>query len=452
MAIPLEAAPATVLPKSNLAQLGYQLGQQQQAQELAEADRFNKQLEAIGNVGFWAEMDSPIMGQMTNMFLETAAEAAADPTNRELAIRLAREKAQIQRYARKSEYDQKVHIANEQFARQNPDFAGKDAWAQSLIGRGQGEVVRDDDGTFRINGEMVENAFPSVSMIGKKPSEVSWNKELVQGVSLQPDYINNKATYSSEGVVNRARGIVTARYDGAEPSDRRKMLESFIIRDWQNQAKTQDRVPSRDWINSQLANPDVVALMETAMLDQAANAVLDQYGEGKPLYKPEKGGDDPDSSYKSVVRIGQVKSLPITDGGEAQNVWGISVNTFDYIPKGKEKGTLMEVNEVYVDPNNSNVVYLRGQSLTSREREILKKYSGGESLDDGEQEDLDFILQKKSKPETIKVTGTEISSALSPLAYGEKGFQGITDPKKFMGKILEVSGFRLDEDGLPIIK
>lgn len=173
MAIPLEAAPATVLPKSNLAQLGYQLGQQQQAQELAEADILNKQLEALGDVGFWAEMDSPIMGQMTNMFLETAAEAAADPTNRELAIRLAREKAQIQRYARKSEYDQKVHIANEQFARQNPDFAGKDAWAQSLIGRGQGEVVRDDDGTFRINGEMVENAFPSVSMIGKKREETT---------------------------------------------------------------------------------------------------------------------------------------------------------------------------------------------------------------------------------------------------------------------------------------
>lgn len=422
MAIPREAAPATVLPKSNIAQLGYQLGQQQQAREIAQADRLQGEMEKLGDLQFWEEVDSPVMGELTRIYIDEAAKVAKDPTNQRNRVRLARIGSQIETVAARSADDKKRHLANERFTMQmgRENVSGIDEWGQAVQMRASQpiKVEVDDNDNIRFNGQLADSFYGNIPSVSKARTPYT-TEEFLKSVNVG-------MTTIQDGKV-----VTTSPKNAAmQISDRFRVLEdpkkTDLVLEFANMSEDEfARLPEdrqNYYIQQTVANLSAMKLRE---LDYSQR----EYG----------GGDGDARKDVRLTMIGDGSPIPLSVGGETVNVYGVSVPEFDMTPKGTEKGTRLYVNRVFTTPDRRH--FASGQALTSRERELLEKVANRENLTEEEAQDYNLLMEVKSKPVVMEITGEDISVLYTGITDKDSRYRGTTDWRKKHQMLLQDAGY-----------
>ena len=155
MAIPFEAAPATVFKESDIAEFGLALQDRQEAKETQKRERFEKAYKET-TLPAWTQRDTAVMkyaSAVRDLLLDPAIYNAK--TGSPEHIRGLRAKEQLERVAAASGANKKRFEEEIDFLKNNPDAEGVDMLTAYHDMPFDGEVVIDEYGNGLVNGEPI---------------------------------------------------------------------------------------------------------------------------------------------------------------------------------------------------------------------------------------------------------------------------------------------------------
>lgn len=184
MAIPFEAAPATVFKESDIAEFGLALQDRQEAKETQKRERFEKAYKET-NLPAWTQRDTAVMkyaSAVRDLLLDPAIYNAK--TGSPEHIRGLRAKEQLERVAAASGANKKRFEEEVDFLRNNPDAEGVDMLTAYHDMPFDGEVVIDEYGNGLVDGEPIitHPALSTPPSLRKRVEEV--NLEDIYGVKM----------------------------------------------------------------------------------------------------------------------------------------------------------------------------------------------------------------------------------------------------------------------------
>ena len=263
MAIPFEAAPATVFKESDIAEFGLALQDRQEAKETQKRERFEKAYKET-NLPAWTQRDTAVMkyaSAVRDLLLDPAIYNAK--TGSPEHIRGLRAKEQLERVAAASGANKKRFEEETDFLKNNPDAEGVDMLTAYHDMPFDGEVVIDEYGNGLVDGEpIITHPALSTPPSLRKPKKVySWedfDKTIQVGTNTYEN--ENGVTITSP---NDAMGLVSMTYDVLAPSEREDLLNTYIMSNFGYTEEQAKRLP-----------PEKRALQEGEMLRKAAERAL----------------------------------------------------------------------------------------------------------------------------------------------------------------------------------
>lgn len=435
MAIPREAAPATVLPKSNLAQLGYQITQQRKAEQEAKRKQEAEQLAEVSGP-YFETVHSPIVMQAREQFMQLASDAAADPKNRQLQVDLARAKNGLKDILSASAAMQKQYDESLKFIRQNPDGTvdGAKQMNDFLVNAANGDYkVELKNGNFLVNGELALSrddlfGMPQV----RKAAEVYTVNNFVESIPMmgQADRDGNISVPSA----SKGRAWVEGYFDGLDRRQQESLVAQSIINDYVQ--KYGGAQPSDEYVERKIVNE--FDTYYNKMIESATNSHLGKYKSQTRTDKEGQGGAGGFSPNKANLTLvssgagevplqnikGQIGPMPkegqktLKDAG-AQ--YGLTSNEFVFIPNTEDKTSALIIENFYW--GDSGKLFVTGRRLQpSVEQSVLRAQS---ELQNGSV-DSDIInsLAWESMPiEPVEIEGEERAQFIAALKKAEPEVQ-----------------------------
>jgi len=263
MAIPFEAAPATVFKESDIAEFGLALQDRQEAKETQKRERFEKAYKET-NLPAWTQRDTAVMkyaSAVRDLLLDPAIYNAK--TGSPEHIRGLRAKEQLERVAAASGANKKRFEEEIDFLKNNPDAEGVDMLTAYHDMPFDGEVVIDEYGNGLVNGEPIitHPALSTPPSLRKRRDVYTFDKfEDRVNVGISSYENENGVTTVSP---NDAEALVRIVYKTSRPQDKRDLLNIFMAN---NLGLTAEQVDMLD--------PEEIAIYEEAMLKEQAKAAL----------------------------------------------------------------------------------------------------------------------------------------------------------------------------------
>jgi hypothetical protein len=444
MAIPFEAAPATVFKESDIAEFGLALQDRQEAKQAQERERYEKMLESVSGP-YWAERDTWVT-QGGNKLLEMATDPAyyKAPIGSENHNKFIRAKRQYEQLLATSAANQKYFNEQLKFAQQNPDAEGMQD-LNAYVGMDmQGDVEIDEAGNFVVAGQPIitSDAMSTPPSLRKRRDVYTFDKfEDRVNVGISSYENENGVTTVSP---NDAEALVRIVYKTSRPQDKRDLLNIYMAN---NLGLTAEQVDMLD--------PEEIAIYEEAMLkEQAKAALLRSDTKTSRESGGGRGGLLGEFDKKSFVKIEpQFGKTTVVEGAEFKS--GISVPTVKFVSTqvvsegdvaqedgdGTQKGSEGDVAQIIhadkVAQDKDGNLYISGKKYTGDIKRLISgglaspDGSGGFSIDPSATDELLGSFGWKSRPlEPMKLEGTDASSFVAAMRI--KGVNSVDQFKKAM--------------------
>ena len=428
MAIPFEAAPATVFKESDIAEFGLALQDRQEAKETKERERYEKMLESVSGP-YWAERDTWVT-QGGNKLLEMATDPAyyRAPIGSANHNKFIRAKRQYEQLLATSAANQKYFNEQLKFAQQNPDAEGMQD-LNAYVGMDmQGDVEIDEAGNFVVAGQPIitSDAMSTPPSLRKRRDVYTFDKfEDRVNVGISSYENENGVTTVSP---NDAEALVRIVYKTSRPQDKRDLLNIFMAN---NLGLTAEQVDMLD--------PEEIAIYEEAMLkEQAKAALLRSDTKTSRESGGGRGGLLGEFDKKSFVKIEpQFGVATVAEGTEFKS--GVSVPTVKFVSTlGGSEGDVAEIIHAdKVSQDKDGNLYVSGKKYTGDIKKLIggnlasPDGSGGFSIDPSATGDLLGTLGWKSKTlEPMKLEGTDASSFVAAMKI--QGVNSVDQFKKAM--------------------
>ncbi len=428
MAIPFEAAPATVFKESDIAEFGLALQDRQEAREQRERERYEKTLESVSGP-YWAERDTWI-AQGGNKLLEMATDPAyyKAPIGSANHNKFIRAKRQYEQLLATSAANQKYFNEQLKFAQQNPDAEGMQD-LNAYVGMDmQGDVEIDEAGNFVVAGQPIitSDAMSTPPSLRKRRDVYTFDKfEDRVNVGISSYENENGVTTVSP---NDAEALVRIVYKTSRPQDKRDLLNIYMAN---NLGLTAEQVDMLD--------PEEIAIYEEAMLkEQAKAALLRSDTKTSRESGGGRGGLLGEFDKKSFVKIEpQFGVATVAEGTEFKS--GVSVPTVKFVSTlGGSEGDVAEIIHAdKVSQDKDGNLYVSGKKYTGDIKKLIggnlasPDGSGGFSIDPSATGDLLGTLGWKSKTlEPMKLEGTDASSFVAAMKI--QGVNSVDQFKKAM--------------------
>lgn len=432
MAIPFEAAPATVFKESDIAEFGLALQDRQEAKETQKRERFEKAYKET-NLPAWTQRDTAVMkyaSAVRDLLLDPAIynAKAGSPEH----IRGLRAKEQLERVAAASGANKKRFEEEIDFLKNNPDAEGVDMLTAYHDMPFDGEVVIDEYGNGLVDGEPIitHPALSSPPSLRKREKGV--NLEDVWGGTTMGQYT------TPDGIVavpsrGEARAFLERKFGGMPDKD--KYLKSYIEGKY---LQEYGMMPARGYAESIISNaPD--ELMES-FIDEMTQQHLELYKSGGKVSDGDgkRGGLLGEFDKKSFVKIEpQFGVATVAEGTEFKS--GVSVPTVKFVSTlGGSEGDVAEIIHAdKVSQDKDGNLYVSGKKYTGDIKKLIggnlasPDGSGGFSIDPSATGDLLGTLGWKSKTlEPMKLEGTDASSFVAAMKI--QGVNSVDQFKKAM--------------------
>lgn len=428
MAIPFEAAPATVFKESDIAEFGLALQDRQEAKETKERERYEKMLESVSGP-YWAERDTWVT-QGGNKLLEMATDPAyyKAPIGSANHNKFIRAKRQYEQLLATSAANQKYFNEQLKFAQQNPDAEGMQD-LNAYVGMDmQGDVEIDEAGNFVVAGQPIitSDAMSTPPSLRKRRDVYTFDKfEDRVNVGISSYENENGVTTVSP---NDAEALVRIVYKTSRPQDKRDLLNIYMAN---NLGLTAEQVDMLD--------PEEIAIYEEAMLkEQAKAALLRSDTKTSRESGGGRGGLLGEFDKKSFVKIEpQFGVATVAEGTEFKS--GVSVPTVKFVSTlGGSEGDVAEIIHAdKVSQDKDGNLYVSGKKYTGDIKKLIggnlasPDGSGGFSIDPSATGDLLGTLGWKSKTlEPMKLEGTDASSFVAAMKI--QGVNSVDQFKKAM--------------------
>jgi len=385
MAIPFEAAPATVFKESDIAEFGLALQDRQEAKEQRERERYEKTLESVSGP-YWAERDTWI-AQGGNKLLEMATDPAyyKAPIGSANHNKFIRAKRQYEQLLATSAANQKYFNEQLKFAQQNPDAEGMQD-LNAYVGMDmQGDVEIDEAGNFVVAGQPIitSDAMSTPPSLRKRQEEV--NLEDIYGVKM--------GQYTTpDGVLvtpsrNDVREFVEGGFRGMKDQD--KYFKQYVNNKFREKYR---RNPASGYAEQEIeSNPNLYNEFIDYLTEQ--NIKTYNYGGGRKSDDGGGGAFGVDNSKVTVtpVPLGEY-SVGEGDAAVKSELYGFSTKPIAWVgDESKDKGAGYFVDVVQFDKDGNMVVsgYKSAGSIEASlmamamgeieagvdVREVLKKYN-----------------------------------------------------------------------------
>jgi hypothetical protein len=444
MAIPFEAAPATVFKESDIAEFGLALQDRQEAKETQKRERFEKAYKET-NLPAWTQRDTAVMkyaSAVRDLLLDPAIYNAK--TGSPEHIRGLRAKEQLERVAAASGANKKRFEEEEDFLRNNPDAEGVNELMAYHDMPFDGEVVIDEYGNGLVDGEPIitHPALSTPPSLRKRRDVYTFDKfEDRVNVGISSYENENGVTTVSP---NDAEALVRIVYKTSRPQDKRDLLNIYMAN---NLGLTAEQVDMLD--------PEEIAIYEEAMLkEQAKAALLRSDTKTSRESGGGRGGLLGEFDKKSFVKIEpQFGKTTVVEGAEFKS--GISVPTVKFVSTqvvsegdvaqedgdGTQKGSEGDVAQIIhadkVAQDKDGNLYISGKKYTGDIKRLISgglaspDGSGGFSIDPSATDELLGSFGWKSRPlEPMKLEGTDASSFVAAMRI--KGVNSVDQFKKAM--------------------
>lgn len=428
MAIPFEAAPATVFKESDIAEFGLALQDRQEAKETKERERYEKMLESVSGP-YWAERDTWI-AQGGNKLLEMATDPAyyKAPIGSANHNKFIRAKRQYEQLLATSAANQKYFNEQLKFAQQNPDAEGMQD-LNAYVGMDmQGDVEIDEAGNFVVAGQpIITSDAMSTPPSLRKRVEMYSSDDFLSKVKLGTKKYENESGVTTI-TPNDAMGLVTMRYKVLEPRKQSDLLTAYVMSKY---SVDRDEVSRMD--------ADMLAVEEGDMLKEYADIILQETDTATTREKEGgRGGLLGEFDKKSFVKIEpQFGVATVAEGAEFKS--GVSVPTVKFVSTlGGSEGDVAEIIHAdKVSQDKDGNLYVSGKKYTGDIKKLIggnlasPDGSGGFSIDPSATGDLLGTLGWKSKTlEPMKLEGTDASSFVAAMKI--QGVNSVDQFKKAM--------------------
>jgi len=359
MAIPFEAAPATVFKESDIAEFGLALQDRQEAKETQKRERFEKAYKET-NLPAWTQRDTAVMkyaSAVRDLLLDPAIYNAK--TGSPEHIRGLRAKEQLERVAAASGANKKRFEEEEDFLRNNPDAEGVNELMAYHDMPFDGEVVIDEYGNGLVNGEPIitHPALSTPPSLRKREKGV--NLEDVWGGTTMGQYT------TPDGIVavpsrGEARAFIERKFGGMPDKD--KYLKSYIEGKY---LQEYGMMPARGYAESIISDaPD--ELMES-FIDEMTKQHLELYKSGGKQSSEGGGGAFGVDNSKVTVTplpVGQLSmKIKVGEGDAAvdktvkSELYGFSTKPITWVgDESKDKGVSYFVDAVQFDEAGNMIV------------------------------------------------------------------------------------------------
>ena len=356
MAIPFEAAPATVFKESDIAEFGLALQDRQEAREQRERERYEKTLESVSGP-YWAERDTWVT-QGGNKLLEMATDPAyyRAPIGSANHNKFIRAKRQYEQLLATSAANQKYFNEQLKFAQQNPDAEGMQD-LNAYVGMDmQGDVEIDEAGNFVVAGQPIitSDAMSTPPSLRKRRDVYTFDKfEDRVNVGISSYENENGVTTVSP---NDAEALVRIVYKTSRPQDKRDLLNIYMAN---NLGLTAEQVDMLD--------PEEIAIYEEAMLKEQTKAALlrsdtktsRESGGGSGLF-----GVDNSKVTVTPLPVGELSmKIKVGEGDAAvdktvkSDLYGFSTKPISWVGgENRDKGTSYFIDSVQFDELGNMVV------------------------------------------------------------------------------------------------
>lgn len=428
MAIPFEAAPATVFKESDIAEFGLALQDRQEAKETQKRERFEKAYKET-TLPAWTQRDTAVMkyaSAVRDLLLDPAIYNAK--TGSPEHIRGLRAKEQLERVAAASGANKKRFEEEIDFLKNNPDAEGVDMLTAYHDMPFDGEVVIDEYGNGLVNGEPIitHPALSTPPSLRKRRDVYTFDKfEDRVNVGISSYENENGVTTVSP---NDAEALVRIVYKTSRPQDKRDLLNIYMAN---NLGLTAEQVDMLD--------PEEIAIYEEAMLkEQAKAALLRSDTKTSRESGGGRGGLLGEFDKKSFVKIEpQFGVATVAEGTEFKS--GVSVPTVKFVSTlGGSEGDVAEIIHAdKVSQDKDGNLYVSGKKYTGDIKKLIggnlasPDGSGGFSIDPSATGDLLGTLGWKSKTlEPMKLEGTDASSFVAAMKI--QGVNSVDQFKKAM--------------------
>ena len=367
MAIPFEAAPATVFKESDIAEFGLALQDRQEAKEAQKRERFEKAYKET-NLPAWTQRDTAVMkyaSAVRDLLLDPAIYNAK--TGSPEHIRGLRAKEQLERVAAASGANKKRFEEEIDFLKNNPDAEGVDMLTAYHDMPFDGEVVIDEYGNGLVNGEPIitHPALSSPPSLRKRVKMYS-SDDFLSKVKLGTKKYENESGVTTI-TPNDAMGLVTMRYKVLEPRKQSDLLTAYVMSKY---GVDRDEVSRMD--------ADMLAVEEGDMLKEYADIILKETDTATTREKEGgRGGLLGEFDKKSFVKIEpKFGSNVVPSGTEFKS--GLAIPNVPFISNylapakegeatasagsGGDKGEIIFVSEVAQDKDGN--LYVSGVKKT----------------------------------------------------------------------------------------
>jgi len=435
MAIPFEAAPATVFKESDIAEFGLALQDRQEAKEAQDRERYEKMLESVSGP-YWAERDTWI-AQGGNKLLEMATDPAyyKAPIGSANHNKFIRAKRQYEQLLATSAANQKYFNEQLKFAQQNPDAEGMQD-LNAYVGMDmQGDVEIDEAGNFVVAGQpIITSDAMSTPPSLRKRVEMYSSDDFLSKVKLGTKKYENESGVTTI-TPNDAMGLVTMRYKVLEPRKQSDLLTAYVMSKY---SVDRDEVSRMD--------ADMLAVEEGDMLKEYADIILQETNTATTREKEGgRGGLLGEFDKKSFVKIEpKFGSNVVPSGTEFKS--GLAIPNVPFISNylapakegettasvgsGGDKGEIIFVSEVAQDKDGN--LYVSGvKSVGDITKLVALGDDGRPALAQGV--NMNFLQDQGYKTRTInkfKLEGNDAANFIAAMKI--QGVNSVDQFKKAM--------------------
>lgn len=385
MAIPFEAAPATVFKESDIAEFGLALQDRQEAKETQKRERFEKAYKET-NLPAWTQRDTAVMkyaSAVRDLLLDPAIYNAK--TGSPEHIRGLRAKEQLERVAAASGANKKRFEEEIDFLKNNPDAEGVDMLTAYHDMPFDGEVVIDEYGNGLVNGEpIITHPALSTPPSLRKPQEE---------VNLRDIYGVKMGQYTTpDGVLvvpsrNDVREFVEGGFRGMKDQD--KYFKQYV----NNKFRVKyNRNPASGYAEQEIeSNPDLY----NEFIDYLTEQNIKEYNYG--------GGRKSDGKREGLLGEFDKKSFVKIEPKFGSNV----------VPSGTEFKSGLAI---------PNVPFISNYLAPAKEGETTASVGSG-----GDKGEIIFVSEvAQDKDGNLYVSGVKKTGDISKIiSVGENGTVGV---------------------------